>query len=121
MVQDDDKAYLRYLDTTQPIMEFSIYKLFSINLIQLIKNKAALAKNFNIQPSEIDRMQYWEYEFFLDEVNNIIKAENEQQEKQAGDYNVNSMMRGINKNMPKMPNTNFYKTPSMPKFSTPKF
>lgn len=89
-------------------MEFSICKLFIINLLQLIRNKVALSKNFYIAPSEIDRMYYWEYEYFMDEVNRTIKEENERNQKQSEQYNTNSMMRQVKSSMPKMP--------SMPKF-----
>ena len=104
-----EKAYLKYINTSQPVLEFNIIKLFNINLINLIKNKVALSKNFNIAPSEIDRMYYWEYEYFLDEVNNNIKAENERQEKENekyGNMNPNSMMRNASKYMPKTGNMN---------------
>ena len=96
------------IDQTMPIMEFSICKLFIINLLQLIRNKVALSKNFYIAPSEIDRMYYWEYEYFMDEVNRTIKEENERNQKQSEQYNTNSMMRQVKSSMPKMP--------SMPKF-----
>lgn len=104
-----EKAYLKYIDLSQPIFEFNIIKLFNINLINLIKNKVALSKNFNIAPSEIDKMYYWEYEYFLEEVNNNIKAENERQEKENekyGNMNPNSMMRNASKYMPKTGNMN---------------
>jgi hypothetical protein len=104
-----EKAYLKYIDLSQPILEFNIIKLFNINLINLIKNKVALSKNFNIAPSEIDKMYYWEYEYFLEEVNNNIKAENERQEKENekyGNMNPNSMMRNASKYMPKTGNMN---------------
>lgn len=103
-----------HIDNTQPIMEFSICKLFIINLIQLIRNKVALSKNFYIAPSEIDRMYYWEYEYFMEEVNRTIKEENERNQKQNEQYNSNSMMRNAKSYMPKMPSTP--KMPSMPKF-----
>lgn len=117
------------VDPSQPIMEFSIIKLFIINLVQLIKNKVALAKNFYIAPSEIDRLFYWEYEYMFDEINKSIKAENERNEKENakyGDMNPRSMMRDAGRymhgnssgynlpHMPKMPS--FSSVPSMPHF-----
>ena len=112
-----------YIDPTQPIMEFSIMKLFIINLISLLKNKVSLSKNFYIAPSEIDRMFYWEYEYLLEIVNENIKRENEANEKEQAKYgnmNPNSMMRNVgknmpnyNKNIPKMPSFGSTKLPSM--------
>lgn len=101
------------LDPNVAVYEFSIIKTFIINLIQLIKNKVALSKNFYIAPSEIDRMYYWEYEYFLEEVNNTIKAENERNEKENSkynkDYNPSHMMKHAQNNVPK------YSAPKMPK------
>ena len=102
------------IDNTQPIMEFSICKLFIINLLQFIRNKVALSKNFYIAPSEIDRMYYWEYEYFMEEVNRTIKEENERNQKQNEQYNAGTMMRNAKSYVPKMPNA--LKMPSMPKF-----
>lgn len=95
-------------------MEFSICKLFIINLLQLIRNKVALSKNFYIAPSEIDMMYYWEYEYFMEEVNRTIKEENERNQKQNEQYNTSSMMRQAKSSMPKLPSAP--KMPSMPKF-----
>jgi hypothetical protein len=108
-----NKAYLRYVDLNLPILEFSVIKLFQIKLLNLIKNKVGLSKNFNIAPSEIDRMYYWEYEYLLDEVNNNIKAENERNEKENAKYgDPKSMMRSAHTMMPKTPSFN---APRMPK------
>lgn len=109
------KEFLRRIDVYQPIIEFSIIKLFQVNLLNLIKNKVSLSKNFYIAPSEIDRMYYWEYEYMLDEVNNNIKVENERQEKENAKYgnmSPNSMMRNVQSQMPKMPSMNIPKMPS---------
>ena len=109
------KEFLRRIDPSHPVLEFSVIKLFQVRLLNLIKNKVGLAKNFYIAPSEIDRMYYWEYEYMLDEVNNNIKAENERQEKENakyGDMSPKSMMRNVQSQMPKMPSMNIPKMPS---------
>lgn len=46
-------------------------------MINYIKVKTTLAKEFHIQPSEIDKMPAWEYELFMKELNNMVKEENE--------------------------------------------
>lgn len=114
MVHDsgDENEYLKYIDRTQPILEFSIIKLFIINLIQLIKNKVALSKNFYISPSEIDKLYYWEYEYMLDEVNETIKKENERNEKEQSKYgnmSPSSLMREAKSAVPKMSSYNLPK------------
>lgn len=93
--------------------------MFQINLLNLIKNKVNLSKNFYISPSELDRMYYWEYEYLLEEVNYSIKAENERQEKENEKYsgmNPRSMMRNAHSMMPKSSNFSAPKIPSMPSF-----
>ena len=107
--------FLQRIDVYQPIIEFSIIKLFQVNLLNLIKNKVSLSKNFYIAPSEIDRMYYWEYEYLLEEVNNNIKTENEKNEKEYSKYgnmSPNSMMKNAQSQMPRMPSMNIPKMPS---------
>ena len=118
------KEFLRRIDPSQPVIEFSIIKLFQVRLINLIKNKVGLAKNFYIAPSEIDRMYYWEYEYMLDEVNNNIKTENERNEKENekyGNMNPKSMMSNARNSMPHMPKSPSFSMPSIPKPSLPSF
>ena len=85
-----------------------------------------MAKEFHIQPSEIDAMPVWEYEIFMKELNDIIKEENEKQQKEmdkAGIKDAKKMsdpkniQRMQNSAMPKMPSINM----NMGGFSMPKF
>ena len=48
-----------------------VIKTFIINLRNLTKNKLFICKEYHIQPSEIDRMQFWEYEWYTDEIKEI--------------------------------------------------
>lgn len=71
-----------------------------MNLIQI---KSSLAKNFHIQPSEIDKMPMWEYELFIKELNEQVQQENKQQQSEMDKYHVNDYMRAANpKNIQKM-------------------
>ena len=94
-------------------IEYGMMKLFMIDIMQLIKVKAIVGKQFHIQPSEIDQMPYWEYEFYLKALNEMVEEENEKQQSEMDKYHVNDYMKmaspsGINKMManaqPKMPN-----------------
>lgn len=94
----------------QGSFEHTIYILFKIDLLRLINNEVALCKNFHIQPSELERKPYWEYEYFIEAVNNNIKEENERAEEESSKYgnmNPGSMMKNLGKNM------------AMPKYSSP--
>ena len=68
-------------------------------------------KKANIQPSEIDRMYYFEYEMLIDEVKEYVKEQNKQKQKEDKNMpNYGSMMSQQRAMM------NNYKTsmPSMP-------
>ena len=68
------------LDNTY--IEYAIFGLFRIDLSNYIKVKSVLAKEFHIQPSEIDKMPAWEYELFLKEINLLVKEENDRNKKE---------------------------------------
>ena len=88
---------------TPAYIEYGIFSLFRINVINLIQIKSSLAKNFHIQPSEIDRMPMWEYELFIEELNKQVKEENNQQQAEMDKYHMNDYMKASNpKNLPKM-------------------
>lgn len=105
-------------------IEFSIYNLFKIDVLNYIKIKALLAKEFHIQPSEVDNLPAWEYELFMKELNNLVKEENERNEKEMNESglnkakkmsdpsNINKMQQSSMRNVPKMPNVGNFKMPS---------
>ena len=104
-----------------PWLGFTIIKAFIVNLRNLTKNKLFICKEYHIQPSEIDRMQFWEYEWYTDEIKEISKEQEKQQkqqEKEQADLrssmNTNAMMRNAQQSMPKV------SMPAMPSVSMPK-
>lgn len=113
-----DQDNLSVLDNSY--IESALFSLFKIDIINYIKVKSILAKEFHIQPSEIDKMPAWEYELFMQEINALIKEENERNQKEMdkSGYNKmndpNYMKKMANSQMPKMDNS--FKMPSMPKF-----
>lgn len=98
------------------IILINLFKLFQIDLTNFLKTRIVLMENLHIQPSEIDNMQYWEYEITIEEYQNILKERKEQQETQQegqspnnlGDINKlsNNLMRSAQNSvkMPSMPN-----------------
>lgn len=111
-------------------IDYAIYSLFYIDVINYIKVKASLAKNFHIQPSELDNMPAWEYSLFLKEINDLVKEENDQHQKEmdkAGYKDIKKMSdpkhasKQANKYMPKgnstpkMPNMGSMGSFKMPK------
>jgi len=88
----------------------------------LVKNKLYICREYHIQPSEIDRLPYYEYEWMLEEINLIQKEQEKQNEAQQKEYdsmrssmNPNSMMKNASSSMPNMSNM------KMPQMKIPKF
>ena len=89
--------------------------MFKINLENLVKTKIYISKEFHIQPSEIDKLPYYEYEMYLEQMNLIAKQQ-EEYESMKSSMNPSKMMN--NNNMtPKMPTVNM---PKMPTVNIPK-
>lgn len=86
--------------------------------MSLIRTKAALSKNFHIQPSEVDAMPMWEYELYIKQLNSLIEEENERQKQEENNGGIDRYRRiadpkNIQKYqqqaMPKMPNVSIPK------------
>ena len=93
-------------------------KLFQINIVNHIKTKLLICKDYHIQPSEIDRMRYFEFEYLLDNIKEITDKESERNEEQEKKYaemqhnmNPSNYMKSMNSSM---------RMPTMPKVSIPK-
>ena len=109
----------------ESFIERAIVRSFMIDLLQMISVKAALSKQFSIPPSEVDKMRYWEYELWMEELNRLVKEENDKQEDEMKKSGVKDQMNKAQKMQknysnpsigsypqPKIPNIN----PNMPKF-----
>ncbi len=79
-----------------------------MDIKNLVLNKVHICRNWHIQPSEIERMPYWEYEIARQEIEEVTKRENKQQEEESDKYSskgieksASSMMKGVPK-IPKM-------------------
>lgn len=117
--QENDSVRSKY---EAPWIGFTIIKAFIVNLRNLTKNKLFICKEYHIQPSEIDRMQFWEYEWYTDEIKEITKEQEKQQKQQEkeqnammGSMNPSSMMRSVQSSMPNI------SAPKMPTVNMPKF
>ena len=101
-------------------IEYCIFNLIKTDLIYLIKSKSILAKEFHIQPSEIDMMPMWEYEYFIRFINDSIKEDNEKQQSEMDKYDINKYKNMTNSSYAnkamKPPTMTMPKMPSAPKF-----
>ena len=98
-------------------MESALYSLFKVNTKSLVRNKIEIAKTYHIQPSEIDRLVFFEYEWYLNEIEDIVNKENKAQKEEEEKYG-NIMPSNIT--MPAMPDmSNIGNIGNMPDISMP--
>ena len=108
---DHDKFFSEYN------LEVVIFSLFKIDIINFLKIKAILSKEFHIQPSEVENMPVWEYEIFIRELNGIVKEENERNEKEMDKAGVKDAQKMANPNtLRRMQQAS---TPKMPEMKMP--
>ena len=89
-------------------MESAIYSLYQVDIRNLVRNKLNICKEYHIQPSEIDRLQFYEYEYMLEEIMKDIKEQEKRQKDQEKEQkksmgsmpNYNQMMRSAQSSMP---------------------
>ncbi len=81
----------------------------------MVRNKLHICKEYHIQPSEIDKMAFFEYEWILED----IKHDVEEQEKRQKEQEKNQ--KAPNYKMPNYSQMMSSAQSSIPKISTPKF
>jgi len=96
-------------------MDQALYLMLRVNIRNLVKNKLSIAREWHIQPSEIDRMVYFEYEQILDEIQEITKEQQKKNEEEEKRY------QSMQKTIPNMNNMMSNMQRSLPKVSLPKF
>jgi hypothetical protein len=103
-------------------IEFMIFNMFKIDIMNYIHIKAQLAKEFHIQPSEIDIMPAWEYELFTKEISNAVKEDNKRNEEQMNGSSMNDIRKSPEyRNIERMQRSSSnIKTPKMPDIRIPK-
>ena len=95
--------------------------MYRIDVRNLVKSKLFICRDYHIQPSEIEKMPYYEFEYMLEDITQITKEQQKQQEEQEKQYaeqqhmyNPKTMMNSMQNSMPKM------SMPAMPKINMPK-
>jgi hypothetical protein len=79
-------------------------------------------EKLHVQPTELDMLPYYEFEYTLEIYNEIIKERNDEEKKQNQDAEDKYNLSGMKKNATNMnKNMSGYKQPSMPKISMPRF
>jgi hypothetical protein len=96
-------------------MDQALYSLLRVNLKNLAKSKLYICKDWHIQPSEIDKLPYYEYEWMIEYINEDYKEQEKRSKEEQKQYD--SMKNG----MPNMNNImKGYQQPTLPKISLPK-
>lgn len=93
--------------------------MFRVNIENLVRNKLYICKDYHIQPSEIDRMMFFDYETILEEINVLQKEQEKQQQEQEkayGNLSPSSMTRSMNQQM-----NHQMESFKMPRVEMPKF
>ena len=102
-------------------MEFAVFSMFRVDIRNLLKNRLYIAKDFNIQPSEIARMPFYEYEFLLEDIKEFAEEEkkkNKEQEDKYGNMNPSSMLKSAQRSIPSIKppgGSSSFKMPKVPK------
>ena len=89
-------------------MESALYSILTIDVRNLAKNKLTICKEFHYSPEYIDKMPFYEYEWLIEDINEIRKKEEEERRRQEKEQNAYKP--------PKMPSA-----PKMPTIRMPRF
>jgi hypothetical protein len=86
-----------------------LFKCFQIDLRNFYKNRVYLQHHLHIQPSEINQLSYYEYQWMLKDLVDMIKEQNGEKTNSSMDsqmenmkQNANQYTKNFGKNMPNM-------------------
>lgn len=88
-------------------MESHLYLLWQVDIRSSVRNDLTICKEYNVQPSELRCLPYFQYEWILDDIRDDQKKMKERHEEEERNRNLKT---------PKMPGM-----PKIPKISVPKF
>jgi hypothetical protein len=91
--------------------------LFQISLENFFKTKTYLLYHLRLQPSEVEKLPFYEYEYIVQNLIDILKEKQEAEENQHkshSDVSPSSLMRDAGKSMPKMPSMSSYSPTNFP-------
>ena len=91
-------------------MESVLCSIWQVDVRNLVVNKLYICRDYHIQPSEIDKMAYFEYEYIWEEIKKEQKEQEKRQKEEEKKYgtpkmpNYNQLMSSVGKSMPSLPN-----------------
>lgn len=106
------------LDNTKiNYFESAIFACFRVDIRDIINIKAQLGKAFHIQPSEVDKMPFWELEYYIKELEKMVAEENEENQNEVNKAGIGKLGQMADpKNMSKMMSA---ATPKLPDIKMP--
>ena len=106
------------LDNTKiNYFESAIFACFRVDIRDIINIKAQLGKAFHIQPSEVDKMPFWELEYYIKELEKMVAEENEENQNEVNKAGIGKLGQIADpKNMSKMMSA---ATPKLPDIKMP--
>lgn len=91
-------------------MEFVLYSLYQVDVRNLVKNKLIIARDYHIQPSEIDKLVFFEYEYILEDITKEQKEAEKKNKEEQKQYsgsgkvpNYNQISSSLSRSMPSLP------------------
>lgn len=91
-------------------MEFALYSLYQVDVRNLVKNKLIIARDYHIQPSEIDELVFFEYEYILEDITKEQKEAEKKNKEEQKQYsgtgkvpNYNQISSSLSRSMPSLP------------------
>lgn len=84
----------------------------------MVKNKIQISKNYHIQPSEIDRLPYFEYEWYIEEIKEIQKEEEAKNEEESKHGNIPSLS-SLQNQYKNMTSPSMQSIPNLPQIHIP--
>ena len=103
------------LDNTKiNYFESAIFACFRVDIRDIINIKAQLGKAFHIQPSEVDKMPFWELEYYIKELEKMVAEANEENQNEVNKAGLGKLGQMADpKNMSKMMSTAAPKLPDI--------
>lgn len=86
--------------------------MFQISIRSFLKVKAYIYHHLRIQPSEVEALPFYEYEYLVEDLKQMLEDRRREDAGQSGEASVSKAMADAKRHMPNM---------SAPKVQAPKF
>lgn len=88
--------------------------MFQISIRSFLKVKVYIYHHLRIQPSEVEKLPYYEYEYLVEDLKQMLEDRRREEAGQSGDASVSKAMADAKRAMPSAPKMPSPKFPSVP-------